>query len=261
MKKLLMIGLVLLVAAAFTMPAVSAVKPGTDFNGPHFTLNLIGKKESWGGYDNEFDNPERHTIFVPMYTEGHKFNLKTPNIIFENGVPTLEDEVELPGVKILITQPYGAEDFAVTDGNACNDNLSAFSLPAGKTYDVYIAVKAKDPKAPTEPQTDITGWVQAQNESDGGTYYYLNIGSVSVKKNDDWKDITDIFFVSEREDALDFFDVGDGLGMWVFEYLQELDDLPYPEFDELEYFWQFQNTGNKLIQIRFYESGTWEQDE
>jgi len=43
------------------------VKPGIDFNGPHYNLNLIGKKVDWNAQGN-FDNPDRHTMFVPLDT-------------------------------------------------------------------------------------------------------------------------------------------------------------------------------------------------
>jgi len=43
--------------------------------------------------------------------------------------------------------------------------------------------------------------------------------------------------------------------MWVFDYMNMLDawvDGGY-DFSDLAYFWQVDNNGNKLIQVRFYE--------
>jgi hypothetical protein len=38
-------------------------KPGTDFSGEHYTLNILGKRKIGNG---SYDNPDRHTMFVPL---------------------------------------------------------------------------------------------------------------------------------------------------------------------------------------------------
>jgi hypothetical protein len=126
---------------------LTKAKPGTDFNGPHYNLNIIGKKSDWNG-GGSYDNPDRHTMFVPENTDDYL----TPN--------------GLPGITIWMTQ---GPEFAVIDGNAFDDGEAAFELGPG-TYKVYIVAKAKP-----GGYTDITGWVYAE-DIDGG-YYYLNIGS------------------------------------------------------------------------------------
>jgi hypothetical protein len=152
-------------------------------------------------------------------------------------------------------------EFAMIDGNA-TDGYGAFELGPGK-YSVYIAVKAKSPKF-DDPATNITGWVEAYDNL-GALWYYLDIGDISVKKGkNSWTDATDLFFVDLNEDLFGFLtgaEVGwvDGLGMWVFDYMGGLDTwfedsgelAPY-DLSDLAYFWQFDNHGNKLIQVRFY---------
>ena len=210
--------------------SLTKAKPGTDFNGPHYNLNIIGKKSDWSG-GGSYDNPNRHTMFVPQYTS-------------ELGCFTPDDEPRLdePGVTIWMTQ---GDEFAVLDGNAFDDCKLEFQLGPGK-YKVYIVAKGKP-----GGETDITGWVRYPDpEESYAVYYYLDIGSVKVKKKMDWEDATHIFYVSCTEDVLDIVECND-LGMWVFEYLTALTDVD-PNIDDNAYFWQFDNKGNKLVKVRFY---------
>ena len=96
-------------------------------------------------------------------------------------------------------------------------------------------------------------------------WYYIDVGYVQVSKGKNkWTDATDLFFVTTGEDDFGFL-LGDEsdyipqLGMWVFDYMRGLDTwyedsdylAPY-DLSNLAYFWQFVNSGNKLIQVRFY---------
>ena len=191
----------------------------------------------------DYDNPDRHTMFVPLDTTDMTIDLEEPNNL---GQPTL------PGIKIEMTQ--GAE-FAMIDGNA-TDEYGAFQLGAGK-YRVYIAVKAKSPKY-ADPYTDITGWVEAYDNT-GALWYYIDVGDVQVKKNkNSWTDATDLFFVTTGEDPFGFVTGSEAdytqWGIWVFDYMAGLDAWTAGgyDFNQLAYFWQLDNHGNKLIQVRFY---------
>ena len=227
----------LVFVAAISMLAIPvlAIKPGTDFSGSHFNLNIIGKKEDWGGQGGSYDNPDRHTIFVPLDTSDYDVDTKKGTLVGS-------------GIKILMTQSDSSDpddDFAVIDGNAF-DGEAAFQLKSGR-YRVYIVAKAKNPKSVGEAYTDITGWVWYENT----TEYFFDIGTVSVKKSNGWQDATDLFYVSSSESEGQLVEVsGGGLGMWVFEYLTALEEA---EATDTEYFWQYDNNGNKLVQVRFYE--------
>ena len=219
-KKL--IAIVLAVALLATMSGVAlakpnGVKPGTDFNGPHYNLNIIGKKADWSG-GGSYNNPDRHTMFVPQDTSGYT----TPN--------------SLSGITIWMTQ---GSDWAVLDGNAFDDGECAFQLAPGK-YKVYIVAKAKPGGS-----TNITGWVYYEETGD----HYFSIGTVKVTKSKWWKDATDIFYVSCAEDPFGHVPCN-GLGMWVFHYLAWL--AGEPGVTDTAYFWQYDNHGNKLVKVRFY---------
>jgi len=213
-------------------------------SGAHYNLNIIGKKAEWNG-GGSYDNPDRHTMFVPEDTTG--WFIPTPGDDDTTNVP------DLPGIKIEMTQ--GAE-FAVLDGNAFGDGKCAFQLAPGK-YKVWITAKAKPPKPGEDYYTNIGGWVYAYDVVEGDSYYF-NIGSVTVRKNSGWQDATELFYVSCTEDWFNLVELElecDGLGMWVFDYLNFLTGYNFgdaPDITDAAYFWQYDNHGNKLVQVRFY---------
>lgn len=241
MKKKIFVFSIVLMLLIVGFLAVNAVKPGTDFNGPHFNLNLIGKSKQMPG---EKDNPDRHTMFVPIDTTDYYIDLETPNNL---------GETTLDGIKIEMTQ---GPEFAMIDGDA-TDGYGAFELGPGK-YNVYIAVKAKSPKY-ENPETTITGWVESF-DNNGNLWYYIDVGTVTVSKGKNkWTDATDLFFVTTQEDDFNFLTGTEieyipQLGIWVFDYMAGLDAWTTGDYDlsNLAYFWQFVNSGNKLIQVRFY---------
>lgn len=246
MRKLIGISIAVVMLLSLAIPALAAPK-GVDFNGAHFELNILGKKADWNG-GGTYDNPDRHTMFVPESTEGMQINLNTPNKVFQGGTQTSENLSSLPGLAVWMTQ---GDEFAVLDGTAFDEDQDLnFQLGPGK-YAVYVVAKAK----PVENPAQIDGWIQVLNPLDNNYYYYLNIGSVSVKRT--WQNATDLFFVSAAEIGLSGLLppvndplVGD-MGEWVFDYLGRLDAAGY---SDTAYFWQLQNN-SKLIKVRFYRIG------
>ena len=216
---------------------------GIDLTGYHYNLNLIGKKADWsgGGNDNNvnFNNPDRHTMFVPVDTTG---------LTFPVGGTEGDPFATLDGIKISMTQ---GTEFAVLDGNAFDDGECAFQLGLG-TYRVFIVAKAK-PHPDSEDldgyYTDITGWVYCQDLNE----YLFDIGKIRVSKklSRKFEEITDLFYVSNSEEeagGLDLIPPG-GDDVWVFMYLSNLTAAGYTD---AEYFWQYDNHGNKLVKVRFY---------
>jgi hypothetical protein len=250
MKKIFAVVLAVVLLATLGTSVALAAKPGTDFSGPHYNLNIVGKKADWNG-GGSYDNPDRHTMFVPQETAPYAINLNKPNKVYQDE-DTYTDNVDylLHSIRIWMTQ---GEEFAVLDGSAFNDEdpipddaysygECAFQLGPGK-YNVYIVAKAK-PGA----TADIDGWVYASDNT--GMNYYLNIGTVSVSKSKNWTDGTGLFYVEDNEDP---FDLVGSTPMWVFDYLDSLvNDLEDPNMVDAAYFWQLQNNGCKLIKVRFY---------
>lgn len=239
MKKILTLGITAVLLCAGLMVSVAAAAPKgidvpTDYKNC-YTLNLIAKdKDTFSGGLN--DN-EGHRIFVPLYTEGREFELL--------------DGTMVPGIKIQMTQ--ADEGFSVLDANAIDDGVASLQIGPGR-YQVFIVVKAKKPHV--DAVTDINSWIEF-TEPDGSTSYALFLDTVSVSKSkqQQWEEITDLFYVptsitsaytgTDNDGNVVTYD-GDG---WVFEYLDFLGDYGYTDLD---YFWQLQNSGNKNVQVRFY---------
>ena len=246
MKKIFAVLLVVVLVATIVPSAVMAKSPKTEFdlNGPHFNLNLLGKPDGWN--DKEVSNPERHTMFVPMDTTNWNIGLKTPNKVVNHGSKVGDNVTSLPGFAIYMTQS-GSDDFAVIDGTAFDGDPCELELADGK-YWVVVAAKAK----PVANAPTIDGWAQIY-DIDGALYYYLNLGTVTVSRK--WTNATDLFFIDTEEASIGITGLPDpgngngGLGMWIFDYFASLDEA---EYGDCAYFWQLQNNGSKLIQVRFY---------
>jgi hypothetical protein len=253
MKKVLAVVLavvVLLMTIAVT--PVFAAKPGTDFNGPHYTLNLVGKKADWNA-NGDYDHGS--TIFVPQDTTAMTIDTSDDDSNTDAGYG-YEPVEDIPGMKINVTQ---GDDFAVLDGNGFTDDddevgpEAAFQLPDGR-YNVYMVAKGKPGGS-----ADITGWVRAYDE-ELGNVYYLNIGTCSVSKvrpnskKSIWEDATHIFEVSEQEDI---FGIVTGDPVWVFDYIDDIMDPAImgdqaTAMEDADYFWSLYNDNCKLIKVRFY---------
>jgi len=250
MKKIFGILLVVVLVATILPSAVFAKSPKTEFdlNGPHYNLNLLGKADGWN--DKEVSNPDRHTMFVPMDTTNWEIELKKPNKVVNHGSKVGDNVTSLPGFAIYMTQS-SSDDFAVIDGSAFDGDPCELELADGK-YWVVIAVKAK----PVANAPTIDGWAQVYDEY-GALYYYLNLGTVTVSRR--WTDATDLFFIDDVEISKGITglpNVGEtGLPtvdgqVWIFDYLDYLEGLA--QYSDTAYFWQLQNSGSKLIQVRFY---------
>ncbi len=244
MKKIFGILLVAVLVATLLPSAVLAKSPKTEFdlNGPHYNMNLLGKADGWN--DKEVSNPERHTMFVPMDTTNWQINLKSGpggNKVVNHGSASA-NVTSLPGFAIYMTQ-NDADDFAVIDGTAFDGDPCELELARGK-YWVVIAVKAK----PVANSPVIDGWAQVYDEY-GYLYYYLNLGTVTVSRK--WVDATDLFFIDNDEISTGITDLPTVSGqVWIFDYLNALEDME--QYSDTAYFWQLQNNGSKLIQVRFY---------
>ena len=206
---------VILSSTASTVFAAANINPNKLYGAPSYVLNLIGKKDAWSG-GGTYDNPDRHTMFLPQTTA-------------EN---------------VTVWMSQGTE-FAVLDGNAFDDGNLSFQLGAGK-YAVFIVALGKPGNG-----ANIEGWIY--NATDNT--YLLLVGSVSVpghSKTPKWTNATDLFWVSPNEDqTLGLNALGITEDTWVFEYMQGLSSTNLGT--DYLYFWQLDNNNNKLLQVRFYK--------
>jgi hypothetical protein len=249
MKKITKIGssLVLLTLIVTMTFAVSVSAQGNNnpnklHGSPVYVLNILGKKSDWNG-GGEYDNPDRHTIFVPENTaEWYEETGITPG---DYGNLTADGS-------ILLWMTSGPE-FAVLDGNAFDDGNASLQIENGKYY-VYVAALAK-------PGGDslLDGWYY---DKEGAACYRLGeIKRIPREKGQPvWVCTTDLFYITwDQLLALDYTPeelvayFGDDQfeqSIWIFDFLQFLEDT-YGDTDY--YFWKLDNNGNKHIQLRFYK--------
>jgi len=103
--------------------SLTKAKPLKPPSGAHYNLNIIGKKSDWNA-QGSFDNPDRHTMFVPQDTTG--WTIATPGDDDTSAVP------DLPGIKISMTQ---GDEFAVLDGMPLTmGNVPSNLLPENTRY-------------------------------------------------------------------------------------------------------------------------------
>src|SRR5512136_1414956 len=110
------VALAVIAISAVAVPALAAtnLNPNKLYGAPSYVLNMIGKKDGWSG-GGTYDNPDRHTMFLPQTTA-------------EN-------------VTVWMTQGTNT-DFSVLDGNAFDDGNLSLELAAGK-YAVFIVALGK----------------------------------------------------------------------------------------------------------------------
>lgn len=218
---------VILTTMVIPIFAAPNLNPNKLYGAPSYVLNMLGKKDGWAG-GGSYDNPDRHTMFVPEVTTG----LGGTGIWNGTTIPV--------NLTMWITQ--GAE-FAVIDGNGFDDNETALQLGPGK-YAVFVVALGKPGGS-----SQIRGWIYNETSKE----YLFMTGMVSVpghNKKPVWVDATDLLFVSSQEDP---YDIVTGDDQWVFDYLAAL-EAAMPLGDYL-YLWDLSNNNIRHLQLRFYKIG------
>ena len=244
-KRIPILLIAVLTAAAFltlTVQAQGKNNPNKLHGSPVFVLNILGKKSDWNG-QGDYNNPDRHTIFVPENT--------TEWLTQTNMSPGTYGNLTTDG-SVLIWMTSGPE-FAVLDGNAFDDANASLQIENGR-YFVYLAALAKP-----GGKTTLDGWYY---DNEGSACYQLGqVKKIHRQKGQPgWVNTTDLFYITweqllalgytPEELILYFGEQQDGQSLWIFDFLQFLQDT-YGDTDY--YFWKVDNNGNKHLQLRFYK--------
>ena len=212
---------------------------GKGLSGPHFQINIIGVPK-----DKKVDmtNSDRRTIFVPLNNDPALRNIK----IFVTG----DTDPVTPGTQC-------GNDFAVLDGNATDGEATLLvpcELGSTLSFNVYAvglgkpggsanvdAVCIFDGTVILDPTT--TTLCAEQLLSSGGFDFQVKRSTGKPVR----QDISSVFRATGCIDlnASGFCDTGDLAfnNVWIFNIAQLLD-----------YFWQYDNNGLKVMQVRFYET-------
>lgn len=193
-------------------------------SGAHYNLNIIGVPK---GKTADMTGNNGRRIFVPLNQDG----VATPSGKY--------------GTKILLTEG----DFAVLDANGTDANGAAFQLPnpdpdgdGTTTYSVYVRALGKPGGSATMQTcyTDSTGTWCAVDFGGG-------VSSITIERQKGKST-----FENVSSDLL----YVDYCVTWEENVCTEVVQIPLFYYDLAEYFWDYDNSGLKLAQLRFYEVPT-----
>jgi hypothetical protein len=229
MKKvfLLLVGAAVVAGAAIlSIPVLAQTGNGITSNGAHYNLNLIGVTN---GKNPPLTNSDRHTIFVPLNTA--------------------QDDA-VPGADIWLTQG----PFAVCDGNAfdpaydCNGTQIAkqgavFQLPCNTNISTATGTTLVPCTTGATASYDV--WARTLGTPGGSstlTTCATDPTGVLVCSTNK------AMFVRMKPNK--FTNVTDALTSLVDESTLQTVALFQGGF--VNFFWDYDNNGNKLVQLRFY---------
>jgi hypothetical protein len=226
MKKAVSLTILLVILLAAVMPVAAQ----NDFpmpNGKHYNLNIIGVPK---GKNPDMSGNNGHRIFVKLGKDG-----------------------VTASTKIYLIEADEPDEFAVLDANG-TDGVAKFMLPLpGECYGTLDPVTG-DIVTPASCTVSYTVWARALGKPNGEAWmktcvedpdlpggYLCSIAEYTIhleRKNgkSTWDNVTEeLLFVSAN------FDTDPAI-----EHIQIFDPL----FDT--YYWQYDNQGLKLTQLRFY---------
>lgn len=205
-------------------------------NGSHYNLNILGKDNCAG---DDLTGSNRHTIQVLLnYDDGDNTGEVFATMDRRN--------------KILLAEG----DFQVLDGNACDGNGATFQLPANP-----FTCPATDPECLiTEPVfQNYSVWARALG-TPGGSATMTTCTTVAGEDlvlgtaDDEVACSTENVVLVRSKGGSKFDNVTKELTTVVFDIDGDgdLDRIGIFEEDLREYFWDYDNRGLRLAQLRFY---------
>ena len=226
MKKLVLATLVLILVLAVVIPA-SAQTGNNAPKGAHYNLNIIGVPK---GKTADMTGNNGHRIFVPLGKDG-----------------------VTAAAKIYLIEGEEPDEFAVLDANG-TDGRAEFMLPLPAECYATVDPVTGDITTPASCTVSYTVWARALGKPGGEAWmktcvedpdlpggYLCSIAEYTLhleRKNgrSQFENVTEeLLFVSAN------FDLDPAI-----EHVQIFDPL----FDT--YYWQYDNQGLKLLQLRFY---------
>jgi hypothetical protein len=217
-KKFAILAVSALVASCLLMS--STVLAGKDGNGngfpsgPHYNLNILGKDETKWEYNASEEG--NNTIFV-----------------------------RLDNQSLILMTPIKGTEFIVGDADAVSKEGGKYKydaellIPYNKSndyyaYDVYVRARGK-PNKVVNISANITNLTDNTTWWDFGTVTLSHINGKGRPKPGT-ECINNLFYVEV-----------DGFTYWLF-------DKPGYNETVYQYFWDYDNKGCKLLQVRFYEN-------
>lgn len=215
--------------AAFAIAAVPAFaqSANTKLSGSHYNLNIQGKKTCAG---DDLTGSNRHTIQVLLNYSDKNYN----------GVPLVDLDRRN---KIFLS----SGEFQVLDGNACDSDGAKFQLPAdvATNWDIWARALAKPGGQAT---MTLCGVDDMGTTSTADDVIFCNTGDdvVTLKRTTgkpQWQNVT-----RELTQLTACVDLNSD-GIVTADECRAVDLFAS---DLYQYFWDYDNAGLRLAQLRFY---------
>jgi hypothetical protein len=283
MRKLLMMSFLTIIAVCFVVSAGLAVKPGEEVNpngfpsGPHYNLNIIGKKVGFTCPGLEYDEYGQpiygNVIFIPENDNGIEIYMQSGKGKKAEAIPELQviDPCATDGTKAVMQLPKNDAGYRVY--------ARALATPTG-TRRIATSPELVTVRDENGNILVFMGTLSANGFETSDGYIYRKKGksrALDITRLFQWAgDVCSIDEPFEDGLTLTQYCAGDpdGDGNTDFILLPDTgvcpDDYPdpynlycktYPEtwvFNIgafVEYLWSMNNEGVKLLQIRFYPNG------
>jgi len=226
--------LVLAVVLGFVTPLLA--QDPIKLSGTHYNLNLLGKNNCPG---DDMIGSNRHTIFVQLQYEDADMD------------PILGDDpgnivwLDTHKTNKIFLAP--GEDFQVTDGNACDKGGAAFTLPSNVATEWLVYVRELGKPGGTGDIVTCgiadTG-VVGDTSDDEIVCSMVNVPLERNKGKSVWRNVTtELTTITYQIPIIDEF--GNVTG-----YVTQTANLFESVF--YQYFWDYDNNGLRLVQLRFY---------
>lgn len=220
-------------------------------SGSHFTLNLIGVKDKTAAMDADNENGIGSRIFVALYFDDGD----NTGECWDGNCP-VDMKVTNRKNKILL---QSGDHFAVLDANATDGDGALFQMPAdvSGTYEVF-ARPLGTPGGSATMTTCATVVVDPDETVVGDEYEEVlcslsNYVAVRDKGKPQGENVTaELLSVQVEVDAT--LDGIDPLTTCLIAEGYDAGTVDVPLFDACfeSYFWDYDNRGLKLLQLRFY---------
>lgn len=228
--------LIVSVQAANQNQTTPRLKPGLDFSGPHFNLNVHGVPDGTNidKFKNDSNGPSRHSIFIPLNTDdnitiriGFSQTMNWTVLDCDATGPSHDASIILPAYMYLDSNSDGVEDVAQRVSY-----YLVYVVGLGKPSDTALTI--------IYPQVAYNAsWTAYQFSQDQLTVPAHMKGGKGRTGQPVWQNATNLFFIDvtfwNGTSYLYYTDT------WVF-------DVPGLE----GYWWDLTNTGTRLMQLRFY---------
>jgi len=224
MKKLVLIVLAVGLLAAPVMALADNGAP----SGSHYNLNLLGKNKCPG---DDLVGGNRHTIFVLLkYTD--------PDPDPDSTVTTPDYFASIDKRNKIFLAP--GTDFQVTDGNACDQDGAGFTLPANvaTAWEVYVRELGK-PGGNGDLRTCAVS---------------AGVDLITGTADDEVVCSTENVVLVRNTGKSTFRNVTQELTTLVVDADGDGNTERVPLFDDdfYRYYWDYDNNGLRLVQLRFY---------